>query len=152
MLQFKKINRHLLPPAFGFRNSGSTCYFNALTQCLLSLTSLTNVFLSNKNNPNFLNNPVANVYLKMLLYLEQIKLYKSNVLTSANRAILATQNLRLWHTMMQYIKQNHEYSYFGHGQEDSSEGFVLLMVCWEKIPEINILFDHAYCGYCKCFK
>jgi len=151
-MQFEKLKMSLLPPAFGFRNSGVTCYFNALVQSLLSCTSLTNVFLTNRNNPIFLENPVANVYLRMVLYMEQIRLHKANVLNDMNRVSLAEQSLQLWHAMVMYVRKNFQHDHFGRGQEDSTEGFVILLRCWEKIPEINILFDHAYHGNCECFK
>lgn len=130
-------NSKYLPPAFGFHNLGATCYFNALVQSLLSCTSLTELFIKNRKNPKFIKNPVIMVYISM------IDLFYQNG-QHINKQALARKNPELWCAMINFLKQQNKHGYFGRGQEDSYEAFVMLMHCWEDIDEIHTLFEHTY--------
>ncbi len=136
-------NSNYLPPAFGFNNLGVTCYFNALVQSLLSCTSLTEVFVKNRNNPKLVSNPVAVVYLSIIDLFNDVKSMKST---------LAKKNPELWYAMISYLRRKRLYMRFGNGQEDSHEAFIMLMQCWEDIDEVHILFEHTYHNNYLCFE
>lgn len=142
-----------IPQAFGFMNMGATCYFNALLQGLLTCTSLTEVFLKNKNNRKFTDNPVARIYLSI------IDLFMTGTKEDGglNSRALSGKSPELWHSMIQYLRKQNSQIQFGHGQEDSYEGFTMLMQCWENISEIRTLFEHTYhdnylCPDCRTHK
>lgn len=138
-------NRKYLPPAFGFINLGDTCYFNGLVQSLLTCTSLTEVFLKNRNNSKFTKNPVAMVYLSII---DEFYPNKNN---SINKKLLAKKNPELWHSMILFLRKKKQYMDFGYRQEDTHEAFILLMQCWEDINEIHTLFEHTSHNNYLCF-
>jgi ubiquitin C-terminal hydrolase len=133
-----------IPPAFGSINIGATCYFNSMFQTLISCTSLTKVFLANKNNAVYLANTVAVTYIRIL---EDIFVNKElgNIMNAAPA---------LWHSIIDYLRTHGEQKHFGHGQEDTHESFQMLMECWEKLDEVMKLFTHVdnihiYCTGCE---
>ena len=143
MSELVKFNSKFIPPSFGFRNIGATCYFNSLIQSLLTCTSLTELFLKNRNNKLFAENSVAMVYLSIIdSYFEKSKIDES---------ILFNKSPELWNSMIHYLKANNIQTQFGRGQEDTYEAFVILMQCWEKIKLIRDLFLHTYHGNYLCF-
>lgn len=121
-----------IPPAFGSTNIGATCYFNSMFQMLVSCTSLTKVFLANKNNAVYLANNVAVTYLKIL---EDIFIHHD----LSNAPNFAPS---FWHSIIEHLRSHDEQRHFGHGQEDTHESFQMLMECWEKLDEVMKLFTH----------
>ena len=139
-----KFNSKFIPPPFGFRNIGATCYFNSLIQSLLTCTSLTELFIKNRNNKEFAGNSVAVVYLSI------IDCYYKN--DSYDLVSLHNKSPELWNAMILYLKSNNTQIHFGRGQEDTYEAFIMLMQCWEKIKLIRDLFSHTYHGNYLCFE
>jgi len=145
-----RFNLDYIPHPFGLINMGATCYFNALIQGLITCTSLTEICLKNRNNIKFITNPVMKVYISI------IDLYHDGniIIDNLNRSKLASKSPELWQSMINYLKKTDRHSQFGHGQEDSCEGFVMLMLCWENIDKVSALFEHIYhanyiCLECK---
>jgi ubiquitin C-terminal hydrolase len=143
-MDLKSFEEKLLPPAFGFRNMGVTCYFNSLMQSLLSCTSLTEVMLKNRNLDEYKNNPVATKYISIL----------DQIFSGAEAHVIEQLSPAMWITIIQYLKNHKSHSYFGNGQEDSHESFKMLMECWEDLDEVIELFTHKdhisiYCTSCS---
>lgn len=133
-----------VPPAFGSNNIGATCYFNSMFQSLISCTSLTKVFLANKNNAVYLANHVAVTYIKIL----------EDIFIHNNLGNIANAAPALWHSIIEYLRSHGEQKHFGHGQEDTHESFQMLMECWEKLDEVMKLFTHTdnihiFCTGCE---
>lgn len=134
-MSFINFDKNLLPRPFGLANTGVICYWNSLLQALLSCTSLTEIFLKNRNNPRFINNHVSRLYLDII------------DATTRGETLKYNSHIQLWQAV---IRQSDNIT-FGRGQEDATEGFILLMKCWEKIPEITSLFDIIHHSNCYCF-
>lgn len=121
---------------------GATCYFNSLVQSLLSCSSLTDIMLDNRNEPEYRSNIVAQVYIQLL---DAINERRNN---------LEEMSPALWHSIIEHLKSKNSQRQFGHGQEDSHESFKMLMDCWENLSDVVRLFTHKdhvsiFCTECK---
>jgi ubiquitin C-terminal hydrolase len=139
MSKLVKYNQDIVIPAFGFLNIGSTCYFNALMQALLSCTS----FISKIEQLNT-NNPVV---LSFLPYLKLVKNERNDL--HKYKQQLSQMSPAVWREMIVKLKQKN--IQFGNGQECAREGFHLLMDTINT-PEINELFMHRYKTRLLCVK
>ena len=54
-----QIKDYTQPTLIGLNNIGSTCFINAILQCLSQTKELTNYFLNEKNKDKFINNNIA---------------------------------------------------------------------------------------------
>ena len=64
------------PPLIGLVNIGATCYMNATLQCFANIDTLTNYFLTNKNNfKDIKKYDLVNEYLKLINNLWNIKIF-----------------------------------------------------------------------------
>lgn len=129
---------------FGLNNTGAICYFNALTQSLLSCTSITKI-IQNFSGESELNGTLTgkafiNAFLTAL---------------STDRVDVSNISSKLLHALITDIKGKNT---FGKMQESASEGLVLLLDAMEnpdsKEHPITKLFQHEYnvklfCNKCK---
>jgi ubiquitin C-terminal hydrolase len=126
----------------GFENLGNSCYFNSLLQCILSCTSLFEALDRIKNTEQFKKNKVA-----------QILLFAFNM--SSSEKDITRLCRPLYNMIINYSRSrrdNNAMQFFS--QEDSHEGFMLLMEILEPIHSVRKLFEHRYkteiyCVNCK---
>lgn len=151
-MSLEHFDEKLLPPAFGFKNLGATCYFNSLLQSLLTCTSLTRTMIENRNKQEYKSNLVANTYIKLLdkVFANQI----GESLDNTQKAVIMDLSPMFWNSIIQYLRNKGSHSHFGHGQEDSHESFKMLMECWEELDDVIHLFTHKdhisiYCTTCS---
>lgn len=150
-MNLESFDEKLLPPAFGFKNLGATCYFNSLLQSLITCTSLTRSMIENRNKQEYKNNNVAATYIKLL---DQV--FSHNIgeqITNSQRDILLELSPIFWNSIIQHLHAKGSHTHFGHGQEDSHESFKMLMECWEDLDDVINLFTHKdhisiYCTEC----
>lgn len=130
-------------PAFGFANSGVTCYWNSVLQCFLSLTKVTK-FLRNKKL-NIIGDNVINV----LNNSESPSIKHASILL--HRILL--NHIKTMGKSYSVMKNGKEITKFGQGQEDANEGFVAFLDAFE-MPELDHMFmvryrSHIYCNECQ---
>jgi len=114
----------------GLINVGSTCYFNAMIQSLMSCTSLTKIMYDKKDNPS--NNSL-------------IKYSPNNQLTDAYTSLLLnpTPQIRpLWDAFL-FMLHEQKITSLDSGQQDASEGLLLFI---DMLHEqwIDRLFEHKH--------
>ena len=118
----------LTPFAHGLRNIGSTCYFNTLMQCMLSLTSVhktlnrMNNLLTSNEKIRALNKLYTNYYNNADINEPLINLHNQiiNVSSSMDTKIKMRSN----------------------EQQDMSEGYMMLMNIIDDFPTLRNLFIH----------
>ncbi len=135
-------NKAYIPNGIGLSNFGNSCYFNSLLQCLLSCSSVLERMESIKTELHFINNPIA-----MSLY----NFYKG----VKNGTNVDNIQYTLWTLLIRASRARKDRITMRLGsQEDAHEGLMMIMEILDSMPEIRILFEHAYnteiyCHECK---
>lgn len=133
---------------FGFNNLGSTCYFNAVLQSLLSCTSFVEKLLYNKNNKYYKENPV----IKNITELIEMALLNnnSNDVNLINKIQQMSPNI--WHKMIMllYKKNNIKDNNYMIGQQCAREGFHCLLESMDNVDDIQNIFLHRYKNMIYC--
>ena len=130
-------------PITGFHNLGSTCYFNALIQSIISC----NIFMDEINKIDINN---YELYVKNTVSdisaINIIKLFQSYKVENNN---LSKLSANIWYELIKTTP-----SYFQMGQQCAAEGFTLLLDVLDKYSDIKQLFYHRvrsriYCPDCN---
>lgn len=148
-MESKEPEKSVLPLSFGLNNTGSICYFNALTQSLLSCSSIIkNVPLDGKDESSDLNKTITG---KMFLNAVRTAL-------SSNQTDMGNISSKLLQGLMVDLEIKLGKNNFGKMQESASEGLILLLDAMEnpdsKEHLITKLFRHQYnvklfCNKCQ---
>ena len=155
----------------GFRNLGTTCYFNALLQSMLSCTSFiqellqTNQHNSEKKRKNlhrFNNNNVTKLITELIksnYRYQELKL-KININNTSENVInefseleekLTDLSPKIWKSMIGSLNNNNILN-FMRGQQCAREGYHYLLESMEKFQRIQNLFLHRYKSLIRCDK
>ena len=141
----------LLP--FGFRNLGSTCYFNALLQAMLSCTSFTKKILQ-INRSQLHNNSIVALFTELIGSTNTLSERKSlgHDVTNDEKT-LHEYSPKIWHTMVNMICQKNKIPVrsFMMGQQCVGEGFHHILDTMENFQQIQNLFLHRYKSIIRCF-
>jgi ubiquitin C-terminal hydrolase len=130
----------------GFINTGSSCYFNALLQSILSCTSFIKVIIAEKENID----PDNKVATLLINYILANKLDESS---QSNTKSLALYSKLIYIEMTKQLckRKKININKFMVGQQCVSEGFHYLLESLEKILPIQKLFLHRYKSLIYCF-
>lgn len=141
--------------ANGFINPGSTCYFNALLQSMLSCTSFIENILECKINNT--QNSIIKLLIQFIdLSMECKKLDKTNsshILTiSKIQKKLNTYAYKIWKCMVVKLcnRKKIPIKNFMQGQQCVGEGYHYLLETIEEFQKIQNLFIHKYKSLIRC--
>lgn len=144
----------------GFRNLGSTCYFNALLQSMLSCTSLIDKILIQKTEHS--NNPIIKLIIELVetnKYYEDIfqkmDIDNSSMIETINetKKKLNDYSPNIWKQMIIMLCKKKKISIqsFMQGQQCVCEGFNYLLESIDEFQDIQNLFLHRYKSLIRCF-
>ncbi len=144
MSNFEFYDERYVPAGFGFRNLGSTCYFNAMIQALVSCSAFNKLIIENRDVAEYKNNKVIEYYTQMMAL----------SLQNADNQQLPGASPHIWGEIFKYIKSRSDGHAFGTGQQDAAEGFHMFMEAIEEFQPLQDLFKHryetvVYCPDCK---
>jgi ubiquitin C-terminal hydrolase len=156
----------------GFINLGTTCYFNALLQSMLSCTSLIDVLTTKKYVSNainaqptsvdvcLVNNPAEsnNITNLIIKYIELNRTLKqANSVTDIQDQKIIKDELSnyaplIWKQMIKKLSNDKKIPIqsFMQGQQCAGEGFHYLLESMEEFPLIQKLFMHRYKSLIHC--
>lgn len=125
------------PAAVGIQNIGNTCFFNAIVQAIISLTSIFKTAHQKCDSDSVVNNPVLQSFLRMVNDSAHIDeharlLYREMIGKSLNRMDRTRMHIAT--------------------QEDSYEMFLFILEEMCKCPDIDLLFNHRTTTIRKCLK
>lgn len=132
MTDFKFYDAKLVPAGFGLRNTGSTCYFNAVIQALISCPAF-NKSVAHINRTTHGNSVIA-YYSKMM----------SAALKNPNDRNLLKFSPLIWAEIFKYVQTRSDIYKFSAGQQDAGEGLHMFMESIEKFTSLQDLFKHRY--------
>ena len=152
-----------LPLPFGLNNIGSICYFNALTQSLLSCSSIIKAIPEAKDESSDLNKTsTGKMFLNAVrtaLIPNQSDMSKGSIAIDESwLPLVANISSKLLSALVADLEQKLNKNTFGRMQESASEGLVLLLDSMEnpdsKQHSITKLFRHQYnvklfCNKCR---
>lgn len=127
-----KFNSSYLPYPHGFINTGVTCYFNSLMQCLLSCTSMTQ-YITTKENTD----PLYRAYRELIQ------------LSICGRPAAINGASVVFTTLYNTLRTSRRYRTFGFGQEDVGEGFHLFIDMLHS-KYVERLFEHRFKTRIEC--
>jgi ubiquitin C-terminal hydrolase len=147
MSEFVLFNDRHMVDAFGFKNAGATCYFNAVIQSLLSCTSFNSGMVTLSRNPDYADNPIVHAYLRI------ISIDFSKKLTiEQKRTAVAGICPDIWAGVASYANSRDEKIRLNSGQQCAGEGFHILLQSLENAKPIQSLFEHRYKTNITCLK
>ncbi len=116
---------------FGVTNTGSSCYFNSLLQCLLSCTSLIEASLQCK--------PINKITESFRQIVEA-----SRKLDKSSASPIDMFAHKLWRDIITMSNSRKDQVRMSSGQEDAHEGFMMFIESVEKITNVKLLCEHRY--------
>ncbi len=129
LITYKK---EYVPVGQGFTNTGNTCYFNSLLQCLLSCPSIYEVLNSIRDKQHVKCNRLATYLLDLW----------DTVLVGGE---IGDKCLYIWRDIIHIAqKQKSTVLMDLHGQQDAHEGLMMFLDAMETIPEVRRLFEHRH--------
>ena len=135
---------------FGFNNLGSTCYFNAMLQSLLSCTSFTSELLKNEETKEYNKNPIAKKLIELIKAALSLNEYSSNLDSSTQESLIKLNISKLspgiWREMVMFLckKNNINVRQFMAGQQCAGEGFHCILEALDNYNSIQNIFLHRY--------
>jgi ubiquitin C-terminal hydrolase len=138
---------------FGFRNMGSTCYFNAMLQSMLSCTSFVDIIRTNLDNEKYQSHPVTKYLSDLIIAADRL----SNEADFEKKRLLANElcnaSPKVWKSMVLFIAhiRDKPVREIMQGQQCAREGFHLLMDAIDDFQLIQDLFLHRYQSLIRCF-
>ena len=149
-------NRQSALPAFGFINTGVTCYFNSVLQSLLSCTSFIEELMTNKNLPTYQQNPVSKYTIEMIELGNILKLGNDEMSEYDKSQILnklAHLSPQIWKSMVRVISHTsgNPIENILQGQQCAREGFHLFMDSLDEFGNLQDLVIHRYKSLIHCF-
>ena len=144
----------LLPS--GFKNIGSTCYFNAMLQGILSCTSFSNEILrefdqlndedktKNKKTKAKKTNPLLPLFYKLVT--RSLPPEDNIEEGEKNKQDVSKYSGNIWKNMIVYLMKvkNINMRDFMSGQQCTREGFHYLLESLDDFKSIQDLFSHRY--------
>ena len=136
---------------FGFDNLGSTCYFNAVIQSILSCTSFTSELI--KNEETYIGNPVAEVLIELI---KKALVFNTETQGSNQEnqcSEISRLSPRVWRKMVKFICKKNKVNVrqFMIGQQCAGEGFNYLLDTLDSFRVIQNMFLHRYKTNIYCF-
>ena len=135
-MDISKHDDNIMIPVGGLLNTGSICYLNSLLQSLLSCTSITEFFLSNKKRFVDGDNILAIEYINLI---NQFSNNTNNPIDPSG----------VFSALVKVLRKKYPQKKFGDGQEDVNEGFHMFL---DSINDGGLykLFMHRYkiCIWC----
>lgn len=140
MLDYVRFNTKVLPASFGFNNTGVICWMNALTQFMLSLTSVSETLLKYKHT--LVNNKFAMTYIGII----------ELTINSPNNVNLQYASSELLQALEFQLRKCNDARSLYSGQQCAHDGFtafVDMLNCPQVIKLINIRYSQHYtCMHC----
>jgi len=142
----------------GFCNLGSTCYFNAVCQSMLSCTSFIDIIL--KTNYAKIDNPVTKLFIELaktnIDLTQKMDSAESSVISDINeiKNKINKYSSQIWEQMINKLCKKKEIPthMFMQGQQCAAEGFQYLLESMDEFHEIENLFIHRYKSLIYCHK
>jgi ubiquitin C-terminal hydrolase len=141
MSSLTKYNPEYVPEGQGFINLGATCYFNSILQCILSLPSIYEVLLKNKESDSVKKNKLAQNMI--------------NLWSAALRGErIYDLCIPIWRDIISISQSKSNRVKMDSGQQDAHEGLMVFLEAMETIPEVLQLFEHRHritihCPFCN---
>jgi ubiquitin C-terminal hydrolase len=131
----------------GFINTGSSCYFNALLQSMLSCTSFIETLIKEKENVHP-DNEVVKLFIN---YIEENNKYDKSV---SDINSLSLYSKLIYEKMVNQLckRKKNNIKEFMTGQQCVGEGFHYLLESMEKINPVQKLFLHRYKSLIYCIE
>lgn len=145
MSDYIRYNPNYVPGPFGFQNTGSICWGNALIQFLLGMSSINETLLSCENS--LANNPFATEYIKLLkLVLPNNGSFKSD---DVDTDILSLFSKKILTALIACMNTKQLKLNMGGDQECADEAFTIfidMLGC----PEVENVLTSVYELSTKC--
>lgn len=174
-MDLDKYDMNLITNPFGLVNKkGFLCYFNSLTQALISCSSFNKIMIEidisnikTEHNEEIIIKQFKDLFKIHNDYHEYIKTITGKRVSIKDlipeekkrlihlRTNLQNQSYYIWNKMIQVLlKKSKEIASFAYGQQDAKEGFHLLLQSLESFQSIQNLFLHRrvnklFCPNCQ---
>jgi ubiquitin C-terminal hydrolase len=109
---------------FGFINNGSLCYLNSILQALITCDTFTDYMVDLK--------PKNRVTAELI-----------NIIIKVNAGQSIVDPSPFFNELLLYVQHKYPKSKFGHGQQDSGEGFIMILDAIDD-PIIYSMFMYRY--------
>lgn len=146
MSDFTLHDDRLMLDAFGCRNMGATCYFNALFQAMISCTSFSHIMIEIKADPEFATDPIVSQYHKMLVG------NFSKKSAAEKQALMPQMSPAIWQHVLAYAQTRKDNAKLNRGQQCAGEGFHLFLESLDRSAKVQTLFTHTYRREITCEK
>jgi ubiquitin C-terminal hydrolase len=140
-MDLKNYEPRLVPEPNGFRNPGSSCYFNVVLQSIISCPSFAQVLIKNRDANEYKANPVVGY---LLIMYDLIFKADPDVGDHQRANLLDEIAVYIWKAVFDKAIMREDSVKFTKGQECAREGFHLLLESLDGLKEIETLFLHRY--------